>query len=211
MTVARDERCALADLLLSVGPDAPTLCEGWTTRDLVVHLVVREYRPDAAVGLFLPPVQRHLDAVTAEVGARPYPDLVRSYRQGPPRWNPVRLLDRLVNLSENFVHHEDVRRGGGSWEPRDLTQGTRDSLWRAVRVAARGFIVPSGPTVRLNRTDSIGGGVGDAGNSVTVGRGAPAVTVTGEAGELLLWLFGRDKACRLTELGPSDRVVRRTI
>ena len=45
---ARAERAALCDLFLEVGPDAPTLCGAWTTRDLAAHLVVRERRPDAA-------------------------------------------------------------------------------------------------------------------------------------------------------------------
>src|SRR5690606_24047731 len=38
---ARAERHALADLLMAVGPDAPTLCAGWTTAHLAAHLVVR--------------------------------------------------------------------------------------------------------------------------------------------------------------------------
>ena len=33
------------------GPDGPTLCEGWQTRDLAAHLVLRERRPDAAAGV----------------------------------------------------------------------------------------------------------------------------------------------------------------
>ena len=39
------ERLALADLMAEVGPDAPTLCGGWTTRDLAAHLLLRERRP----------------------------------------------------------------------------------------------------------------------------------------------------------------------
>src|SRR5690349_11008507 len=50
---ARTERAALCDLLVTVGPDAPTLCEGWTTRDLAAHLAVRDRRPDAAAGIVL--------------------------------------------------------------------------------------------------------------------------------------------------------------
>ena len=46
-SVAATERADLCDLFRAVGPDAPTLCEGWTTRDLAAHLVVRERRPDA--------------------------------------------------------------------------------------------------------------------------------------------------------------------
>lgn len=34
------------------GPDAPTLCEGWFTRDLAAHLWIREHRLDAAVGMY---------------------------------------------------------------------------------------------------------------------------------------------------------------
>ncbi|MGJ4074519.1 maleylpyruvate isomerase N-terminal domain-containing protein [Corynebacterium macclintockiae] len=52
MSTSQSEREALANLLQQSGPDAPTLCEGWSTRDLAVHLVIREYRPDAAAGLF---------------------------------------------------------------------------------------------------------------------------------------------------------------
>lgn len=207
MSVSHDERTALADLFLSVGPDASTLCEGWTTRDLVVHLVVREYRPDAAAGMFLGLARGHLEKVTGEESTRPYEDLVASYRHGPPRWNPMRLIDRFANLTENFVHHEDVRRGGGEWSSRALPQGTRDALWRATGFAARGLIIPSGPTVRLVRTDGTGGEQ----ETVTVGSGAPEVTVTGAAPELTLWVFGRDKACDLTLEGPVEKVARRNL
>ncbi|MGD0448569.1 MAG: maleylpyruvate isomerase family mycothiol-dependent enzyme [Candidatus Dormibacteria bacterium] len=42
------ERRELCDLLIQVGPDAPTLCEGWTTSDLAAHLVLRERFPSLA-------------------------------------------------------------------------------------------------------------------------------------------------------------------
>ena len=38
------------------GPDEPTLCEGWNTRDLAAHLVLRESRPDAALGVVVRPL-----------------------------------------------------------------------------------------------------------------------------------------------------------
>ena len=46
--VERDELC---DLFVARGPDAPTLCEGWTTADLAAHLVVRERNPLAGPGI----------------------------------------------------------------------------------------------------------------------------------------------------------------
>lgn len=54
MTAARAERLALCDLFEKVGPDAPTLCGTWLTRDLAAHLIVRERRPDLAVGILIP-------------------------------------------------------------------------------------------------------------------------------------------------------------
>lgn len=201
MTVSHDERTALADLLLSLGPDQPTLCEGWDTRDLAVHLVLREYRPDAMVGMFLSPLSGHLDTMSERYTQKSYRDLVEDYRNGPPVWNPMRLGDRFINLAENFVHHEDARRGGGEWSPRDLDPGTRDAVWNVVKQVSRGMIRSSGAAVTLARTD------GD-GESVTIGNNTPGVTVTGEAGELLLWVYGRVKACDVTVDGDADAVRR---
>ena len=55
-TFAAAERARLADLLLEKGPHAPTLCGGWSTRDLAAHLWLRESRPDAFAALFIPPL-----------------------------------------------------------------------------------------------------------------------------------------------------------
>src|SRR5205814_6879226 len=59
VSYASDERSALCALLDQTGPDAPTLCEGWRTRDLAAHLVLRERRPDAAAGLMGGPLAGH--------------------------------------------------------------------------------------------------------------------------------------------------------
>ncbi|HIW92156.1 MAG TPA: TIGR03085 family protein [Candidatus Corynebacterium avicola] len=203
MTISRDEREALADLLLSRGPDEPTLCEGWTTRDMAVHLVLREHRLDATAGMFLKPFSGHLDKVSRDYEKKSYEDLVEVYRNGPPVWNPMKLADKFINLGENFVHHEDVRRGGGEHTPRDLPTATREALWTLVTQGARGMIRSSGATVKLVRTDGDG--------SVTVGSGEPEVTVSGDAGEIVLWVYGRDKAADVTVEGPVERVKRTSL
>ena len=51
VSIADTERAALCDLLDELGPDAPTLCEGWTTRDMAVHLYVRDRDPKAWAGI----------------------------------------------------------------------------------------------------------------------------------------------------------------
>ena len=50
MNLAHTERAALADLFAALGPDQPTLCEGWDTQDLLIHLLIRERSPLGAVG-----------------------------------------------------------------------------------------------------------------------------------------------------------------
>src|ERR1700678_3703297 len=65
------ERRALCDLFGELGPDAPTLCEGWTTSDLAVHLIMCEARPHAWAGVPLgdrvPALRRYFDRM-AEPG-----------------------------------------------------------------------------------------------------------------------------------------------
>ncbi|HYN97200.1 MAG TPA: TIGR03085 family metal-binding protein, partial [Pilimelia sp.] len=135
---AQAERRALADLLAAVGPDAPTLCEGWTARDLAAHLVVRERRPDAAAGLVLPPLRGWGDKVRAEQALTPYAEIVDRVRH-PPRWSPVSnpLTDEVANGLEFFIHHEDVRRAVPGWQPRRLPAEQEAVLWRRAKGVAR--------------------------------------------------------------------------
>ena len=67
MSVAQHERAALVETLRSVGPDAPTLCGGWTTRDLTAHLVLREYRLDAAPGITVPALAGYTTKVQKQI------------------------------------------------------------------------------------------------------------------------------------------------
>ena len=46
-SIAAHERMLLCALAQQLGPDEPTLCAGWTVRDLVAHLLVREGSPAA--------------------------------------------------------------------------------------------------------------------------------------------------------------------
>lgn len=215
-TVAQSERQALADFLLSAGPHEPTLCEGWSTLDLAVHLVLREHRPDAAAGMFISAASGHLAKVTESYRQRPYEQLVQAFRSGPPVWNPMRLADRFVNTAENFVHHEDARRGRGGAAPRDLDAETLAALWGVVSQSARFFLRNSPVQVRLVRADN--GATPPRSNGPTATGGDPrggCVTVTGDAGELLLWLYGREAAAQVTveesAPGVAQRVVKQAI
>ncbi|WP_432039995.1 TIGR03085 family metal-binding protein [Streptomyces cucumeris] len=189
-THAQRERLLLADLLESAGPDAPTLCEGWTTRDLAAHLVVRERRADAAGGLVIKPLAARLARVQAEFAAKPYGELLQLFRAGPPRMSPFALkqVDEAANSLEFYVHAEDVRRARPEWEPRAVDPVFADALWSRIERAARMFGRKSPVGLVLRRPD---------GRTAVAHRGTPVATVTGEPGELALFLYGRQGAARV--------------
>jgi uncharacterized protein (TIGR03085 family) len=195
-SLARLERVALCDLFVEVGPDQPTLCAGWTTRDLAAHLVVRERRPDAAAGILLKPLAEHMERVRTAAAARPFPELVEALRH-PPAWSFAAIgpLDRATNTLEFFIHHEDVRRAGPDWEPRPLPREHGVALWTGVPGSAKLTLrrLPFGVEIVAP-----GYGTGRA------GRGEAAVTVMGNPGELALFLSGRQPVARVEVTGPEE-------
>ena len=196
MTAASRERAQLVTTMRDAGPDAPTLCGEWTVRDLAAHLVIRERRLDAAPGIMIPALagytarrQQHLTDTTQ------WPELLDMVASGPPLYSPFKLLDRLVNTTEMFIHHEDVRRAGLGWQPRSLDGDLESALRRQVRLGARLSLSRAPATVTLQ--DSDGSTLASAGKG-------PQCTVTGSAPELLLFLSGRDAV--LIEFGADDDI-----
>ncbi|MEU9668154.1 TIGR03085 family metal-binding protein [Streptomyces bobili] len=198
-TFAKRERLLLADLLETAGPEAPTLCEGWRTRDLAAHVVVRERRPDAAGGLLVKQLASRLDKAMEEFAAKPYEELIQLIRTGPPRFSPFQLkqLDEASNIIEFYVHGEDVRRARPDWTPRELDPVFQDALWsrleRTARLTGRG--TPTGLVLR--RPD---------GRTAVANRGTPVVTATGEPSELLLLLYGRRGAAKVDLAGEEEAI-----
>ncbi|WP_394434923.1 TIGR03085 family metal-binding protein [Streptomyces sp. SGAir0957] len=189
-THAKRERLLLADLLEAAGPEAPTLCEGWTARDLAAHVVVRERRPDAAGGTLVKQLASRLERVQNEFAEKPYEELIQLIRTGPPRFSPFALkqLDEAANVVEFYVHAEDVRRAQPDWSPRELDPVFAEVLWSRLERMARvmGRKAPVGLVLR--RPD---------GQTAVAHRGAPVVTVTGEPSELLMYAFGRQEAAKV--------------
>ncbi|MGC9408952.1 TIGR03085 family metal-binding protein [Streptomyces sp. DZ1-3] len=200
-TFAKRERLLLADLLETAGPDAPTLCEGWRTRDLAAHVVVRERRPDAAGGTLIKQLASRLDRVMEEYGAKPYEELLQLIRTGPPRFSPFQLkqVDEAANTVEFYVHTEDVRRARPDWSPRELDPVFQDALWsrleRAARLMGRG--IPTGLVLRRPN-----------GQTSVAQRGTPVVTATGEPSELLLFAYGRQEAADVELEGEKAAIAR---
>jgi uncharacterized protein (TIGR03085 family) len=192
---AHDERLARAESLLAAGPDAPTVCEGWQTRDLAAHIVLRERRPDAALGILLKPLHGHLQQVQDKLAAEDYVTLVGKVRF-PQALSLVRIdaLEEAMNLVEFFIHHEDVRRGSPGWTPRELSPEYEDALRQRVRGAAKlsarrfpGTVVVHTPGVE----------------AFEVGAGGERVEVHGAPGELLLFFTGRQRVADVEISGPE--------
>ncbi|MFE9018211.1 TIGR03085 family metal-binding protein [Streptomyces sp. NPDC007808] len=200
-TFAKRERLLFADLLEAEGPDAPTLCEGWRTRDLAAHVVVRERRPDAAAALLIKQLGPRLDKAMEEFTAKPYEELIQLIRTGPPRFSPFQLkqIDEASNTIEFYVHTEDVRRARPDWTPRELDPVFQDALWSRMERTAR-LMGRSAPTGLVLRRPN--------GQTVVAHRGTPVVTVTGEPSELLLFSYGRQSAADVELDGDKEAIAR---
>ncbi|WP_377642871.1 TIGR03085 family metal-binding protein [Oryzobacter terrae] len=203
--VARLERLALCDTFLAVGPDAPTLCDPWRTRDLAAHLVVRERRPDAAAGIWLSPLARWTAHEQDRIAAGDWDELVDTIRTGPPWWSPARAdrVDAVFNTLELVIHHEDVLRGDGAVGPRrEVPERTARAVLNALRTSARLAFRRSPVGVRL---------VAPGHDAVVAGPEERVVTVTGEPVELLLLASGRARVAAVEMDGsPEDVATLRT-
>jgi uncharacterized protein (TIGR03085 family) len=190
------ERAALCETFDAVGPDAPTLDEGWDASDLAAHLLVRETRPDAAIGILVPPFARHTRNVMEHVKKRGYNAMVNALRTGPPflfRTGPM----AAANVVENWVHHEDLRRPRGDG-PRPANRELDDVFWRWLglmgRINARRV---KGAGLALRTPD---------GRERAFSDREPRVTLVGEPGELVLFLTGRKEPAVVECDGPSEAV-----
>ncbi|NUT71962.1 TIGR03085 family metal-binding protein [Pseudarthrobacter sp. C4D7] len=204
MHFVEPSREVLAETLLAAGPDAPTLCKGWRTRDLAAHLYLRERKAAVGLGLIIKRLAKASDQATAKLAAklaRPedYARLVNTFRGGPPALSPMSIpaLDESANLIEYFVHTEDVRRAVDRWAPRALDEAYSDALWdelvKRAAILYRGvdlgivLVHPSGPR--------------------HVAKRAPvSVAIVGEPGELLMHAHGRTRHALVTFEGQPDAV-----
>lgn len=205
MTWHEIERAQLAQALLDVAPDAPTLCEGWQARHLAAHVVLRERSAVVSVGIAVPALSSRAEAAIARLadtaateGA--YRDLVaRVAADRPAFWHPGAWAAESTNVIEFFVHTEDVRRGAGSVPRRDLDPDLVETLWAQLRKSGgmRLRKVPVG--VVMVRSDGVR-------HRLRAPKDADhgTVVVRGDVGELVLYLLGRGAAADVRVEGSAD-------
>lgn len=117
LALAREERGDLADFLATLTPeqwDAPTLCPGWSVRDVVAHVI--SYDVQGMTGFVrilaqsgFSPDRANRRAVDALHELDPWNlvDLVRRYRT--PEGLAARFGYRIA-LTDGTIHHQDIRR-----------------------------------------------------------------------------------------------------
>lgn len=204
--IAEENRLRTADLLAGLTPEqweTPSLCAGWTVREVAAHLldplerdwrwpsVIREvvrYRGD---------LDRLMDESTRSVAARPTEELVAGLRGRAATRLRVPMTGVLGPMSDTCIHLRDIARPlGSSVGPSTRAWGpTIDFL---VSSGARGYIPRERSRgLRLVATDL----------DRFWGEGE-TVTGTGEA--LALAISGR--AVTLPELdGPGAATLRRRL
>jgi uncharacterized protein (TIGR03085 family) len=194
VTEAGRERAALCDTFERRGPDAPTLCGGRVSQQLLAHLLVLERRfLVSLLGLAVPSV-----AATAEhrMASLPWLDMVELLRSGRATWLPGRVPTDGMEFLRLYVHHEDLRRAVPGWAPRPREIYRDDTLWHAAAGLGRLAYRRSPVAVRLERP---GGG------SWEVRAGPRPVTLRGEPGELVVHMCRRPSVAVRT-LGPQSDV-----
>jgi uncharacterized protein (TIGR03085 family) len=200
--MSRTERAALCNTALEAGEQAATLCGSWTVKDLVIHLLVRERDPLGAPGILVPQLEGLTDRSARRLGQQDFTALVERVRSGPPKWSPLALppLDRAVNTLEYFVHHEDIRRAGTRWQPRELTEREQKAIWRSVGMAGRGLVRSAGVPVEIRWPGA------DKERTAVLRKGEDAAVVSGAPGELAMFLFGREQHTGLEFTGSPASV-----
>lgn len=196
-TLAQRERQSLADLFDNVGPNAPTLCEGWSTRDLAAHLVLRESHP-AALGIAIGPLSSWTDHKQAKLSHGDFGQLVDRFRSGPPALSAMRLphADSAMNTFEHFVHHEDVRRAVPDWAARNLPASDQETLWQQLVKRARWYLRTTPVPLQL-----VAPGLG----AIEIGDSREdRVTLTGPPAELVLLVHGRRDQARVDITGAAE-------
>lgn len=115
--LAQQERVEFADFLDTLTPhqwNMPSLCEGWTVRDVVTHTIT--YLDQTRRGLFIEMVRNrwNVDRLNARaldrIGTQSLDQTVGLMRRGAEPSGAGALYGGRVALIECLIHQQDIRR-----------------------------------------------------------------------------------------------------
>lgn len=190
MTLSRELRTQLIAAMREAGPLAQTACSGWRVQDLAAHLWVREHRLRALPGIGCPrfagPTARLQQEALHGLG---FEALLEDLRRPA---GVLRVLDKVVNPAEYYIHLEDVLRPQGRRAA--LTPQQAQVLRIPMLLLAKRTQRSTG--VRLVVTPA-------GGHSRNLGSGQQVVYVEGPTQELLLHFSGRESDVLVTAEDPE--------
>ncbi|ETW21257.1 maleylpyruvate isomerase family mycothiol-dependent enzyme [Mycobacterium gastri] len=196
MSMARAERAELTEFLATLTPQqwaTPSLCAGWSVKDVVAHMF--SYEELNAFGLLMRFVKGRVVRAN-EVGVREFsaltpPELLEFVGQHLQPRGLTAGFGGMIALVDGMIHHQDIRRPLG--QPRTIAAGRLERVLQLVPKNPRLGARPRINGLRLRATDL----------DWTHGSG-PEVTGTGEA--LLVAMAGRPAA--VADLsGPGRRTL----
>ncbi|NGN95274.1 maleylpyruvate isomerase family mycothiol-dependent enzyme [Nocardioides sp. KC13] len=124
-SLATAERRDLADFLETLTPeqwDQPSLCRGWSVRDVVAHMI--SYEEVGLLGFFGRFARqgfrfgRMNQSRLEEFGTRSPEELVAYVRAHAKPSGPTAVADARIGLTDGLIHHQDIRRALG--KPRQV-------------------------------------------------------------------------------------------
>ncbi len=186
---ARDAFC---DVLLQVGPTAPTLCEGWDAHRLAAHVWSLSYDPLAWAGMIVHPLNAFTERRLTRIVERwPYVELVARLRRMEGftcmPWDGRQ--GHRHGLGEYVIHTEDLRRAN-DLPSVDPAPELAEALWLRLQVASRQLYGG-------RRRGLVLAGTNPPRESYVACRGQGSV-VTGPVLELLMWVYGRRDSAKVT-------------
>ena len=183
MRLAQDDRADLADFLAGLAPEqwnAPTLCDKWSVRDVVAHVISYDDLGSVGVAQRFAAGRFNPDQAN-QVGVDQYatlsPDELLAELKGHLR--PAGLTARFggrIGLVDGLIHHQDIRRALGAHREVPRERLTAALPFAKVAPPIRAFSRIRG--LRLVATDV----------DWSTGRGP---TVEGPAEPLLMSMAGR--------------------
>jgi len=185
------EQEAFAGLIRSLTPEQwerPSLCPGWTVRDVVVHAAFHTHR---GLRETLGSTEKYTPLLVERAHADTIDGLIAWFASPAPR-----SAGNKINVCELVIHQQDVRRAVGS--PRDYPGDTiRMCLEQCTTVLGNVFIIA--------RKHRLGHGVRLVATDISWSKGnGPEVAGTGEA--ILMTIAGR--AAALADLtGPGVAIL----
>ena len=186
MTMATQERAELVDFLTTLSPadwDAPTLCDRWTVREVVAHMIsYDELTVGATIGRFVRGALgrgRNANDIGVAEYAREPADLIALLRAHLRPRGLTAAFGGMIGLLDATIHHQDIRRPLGR---------TRTIPAERLRAALR--LAPKAPPIKAFSRSR---GLELVATDVDWSRGSgPQVRGPGEA--LLMAMAGRGDA-----------------